>query len=188
MPELLDIRANGNLQMDGLRNIEFPWGRNALKLNYDSEVGHFETTLGNRIEIARLLQDTLTYQLYNLDTGEIQQVDDDFFEQFDIDISYNCFGYCFGESECWIPNPEQIIRDEYEEVHPDDAEFIVFLEYLAVNDNGQHQFQYSHAVKVNEDGTVSFKPGINKLLENVPRNQAIHTYNYNRELYLRKRE
>ncbi len=87
-----------------------------------------------------------------------------------------------------VSNPEQIIRDEYEEVHPDKAEVIVFLEYVAINDNGQHHFQYSHAVKLNEDGTVSFKPGINQLIENVNRNDAIHTYNYNRELYLKRRK
>lgn len=188
MPELKDIRANGNLTMDKLRNIPLQWGKNALRINYDSETGYFETKQGNRVEIVRLLQNTLKYQLYNLETGIILSVPEGFFDQFNIDISYNCFGYCFGESECWIANPEQIIQDEYVEVDPDNAEIIVFLEYVRINDNGQHQFQYSHAVKLNKDGTVSFKPGINKLVENVKRNEAIHTYNYNRELYLKKRK
>ena len=187
MPDLLEIRLNKNLQMEGLRNIEINWGRNALRLNYDSEVSYFETSLGNRVEIIRLLQDTLTYQLYNLDTGEIQKVEDGFFDQFKIDISYNCFGYCFADSECFIINPEQIIRDEYVEVTVAEAEIIVFLEYKFINDDGQHQFKYSHAVKVNNDGSVSFKPGINQLIENVSKNSAIHNYNFNRELYLKKR-
>lgn len=188
VPKLKDIKPNGNLTMDKLRNIQIHWGKNALRINYDSETGYFETAQDNRVEIVRLLQDTIKYQLYNLETEEIQSVTEDYFNQFKIDISYNCFGYCFGDSECWITNPEQIIHDEYEEVHPDEAEIIVFLEYVGINDNGQNQFQYSHAVKLNEDRTVSFKPGINKLVENVKQIEAIHTYNYNRELYLKKRK
>ena len=188
MPKLKDIKPNGNLTMDKLRNIPFQWGKNALRINYDSEAGYFETAQGNRVEIVRLLQDTLKYQLYNLETGAIQSASEEFFNQFNIDISYNCFGYCFGNSKCWIPNPEQIIRDEYEECHANEAEVIVFLEYVGINDIGQNQFNYSHAVRLNEDGTVSFKPGINQLVENANRNEAIHTYNYNRELYLKKRE
>lgn len=164
MPKLKSIRPTGNLTMDKLRNIPLNWGQNALRINFDTETGYFETKQGNRVEINRFLQNTLKYQLYNLETGIIQLIPEGFFDQFNIDISYNCFGYCFGDSDCWISNPEQIIRDEYEETHPDYAEVMVFLEYKCIDDNGLHSFNYSHAVKMNKDGTVSFKPGINKLI------------------------
>lgn len=187
MLELKNIRPNGNISMEGLRNIPMQWGKNALRINYDSEIGYFKTSQGNTVEGMRPLQYTLTYQFYNLETGEVQPVNEEFFKQFQIDISYNCFGYCFANSECWISNPAQIINDEYEETNPSEAEILVFLEYVSIDDVGQHIFRYLHAVKLNKDGTVSFKPGINQLVENVDRSYAIHTYNYNRELYLKKR-
>lgn len=175
------------LTMNAVRNKKFEWGRNALRLEYTAEYGYIETSKGTKVNAVRLLQDTLIITLYNLDTGDLINKPQVFYNQFNFDISYNCFGYCFADSKVFLLDPTAFVLDEYEEVELENAELILFKEYKGFDDNGGELFIYSHAAKILSNGNVSFKPGINPLIENISRNKAIHDYNFNREVYLRKK-
>jgi len=179
--------SNQQLAMDGLRNTKLNWGRTALRLHYQAEFGFVETSKGTKVDAVRLLNDTLRMELYNKDTNALIPQPASFYDQFKFDISFNCFGYCFADSKVFLPNPTKFIIDDYEEVNSENAEIIIFKEYGGFNDNGEEVYSFSHAVKVLPNGNVSFKPGINLLVENVPRSKAIHTYNFNYEIYLRKK-
>jgi len=183
----IKTQPDQNLTMDKLRNIKLDWGKTLLRLNYTAEMGYVETSKGTKVEAAKLLQNTLKIELYNGDTGATIIKPKEFYDQFRFDISFNCFGYCFADSKVFIPNPTAFILDDYEEVPFEEAELILFKEYQGYNDNGEEMFIYSHAVKILLNGNVSFKPGINPLIENIEREKAIHTYNFNHEIYLKKK-
>lgn len=185
--DFIKTQPDQNLTMDKLRNAKLEWGRNSLRLNYTAEFGYVETSIGTKVDAARLLQNTLTIDFYNQDTGVSIHKPKEFYDQFSFDISFNCFGYCFADSKVFLPNPTAFILDDYEEVKFEDAELIIFKEYQGFNDLGEEIFNYSHAVKKLPSGNVSFKPGINPLVENISRDKAIHTYNFNHEIYLKKR-
>ena len=69
----------------------------------------------------------------------------------------------------------------------EDAELIIFKEHKGYNDVGDEIIINFHAVKILPNGNVSFKPGINRLVEDVDINLAIHDYNFNHKIYLRKK-
>lgn len=173
--------------MDGVRNKKKRWGRTALRLHYEAEKGFVQTSQGTKVEAYRLLDSTLKMDLYNLDTLSTVSRSVEFYNQFKFDISYNCFGYCFAESKVFLPDPTSFIIDDYEVTNSEDAEIILFKKFDGFNDKGGELYSNSHAVKVLENGNVSFKPGINELIENVAREKAIHTYNYNHEVYIKKK-
>ncbi len=174
------------LEYPALRTAGVDWGRTALILRYQAQEGYIETSKGNKVTAFQLEQDTLSMTLYNIDTKTAVQKSPDFFEQFSFEIEYNCFGYCFANSQVFIPDPSQIIIDDYEKVNEEEAEIILFIEHAGVNDRGKDNFIYSHAVKILENGNVSFKPGLNPLIEDIAKKKAIHNYNFNHALFIRK--
>jgi hypothetical protein len=185
-----EFYPNGNIIENGwpdLRNKNIKWGNTSLRMKYKYRQGHFLTMKNNAVEALEFVPDSLEVELFEKKFGFVVHKEESFFDQFEFDLSYNCFGYCFADSKLWILDPTQIILDEYEQVEPNNAEIILFKEYHGIDDLGQDIYIFSHAVKVLENGNVSFKPGLNKLIQDVPRKKAIHTYNYNHEIYIRKK-
>jgi hypothetical protein len=185
--KFIKTQANLHRRDEFVRNITFNWGSHALRIQHDFEVGYVTTKLGSQVIALNPITESLKIEFVNRQNNNIViPKPKEFFDQFGIDISYNCFGYCFADGKFHIENPEPIIKEEYHEVGPNDAEVILFKNFFGFADNGIPLYQYSHAVKVLPNGNVSFKPGMNSLMENIPRNRAIHTYNYNHEIYLKK--
>lgn len=64
---------------------------------------------------------------------------------------------------------------------------IVFIKHNSFNESGISVYFYLHGVKVEKNGFVSFKPGVNSLVEKVLIEMVSHRYDYNRKVYLRKK-
>jgi hypothetical protein len=171
-----------------IRKRNFNWGTSALRMRFSYAQGYITTALRNNVVAYQLVSGSLVIELYDKKTGIIIPKPPKYFNRFEYDLSYNCFGYCFAESKVWLLDPSQFITDEYVETDSDNAELIVFKEHKSIGDAGEDLYTFSHAVKVLDNKNVSFKPGLNALIENVPAGEAIHTYNYNSELYLRKKD
>ncbi len=187
---MINFQGTGQIINDGwpeIRKQDFAWGNTALRMSFSYEHGFITTSLGNPNEAFRLVPGSFVIELYDKATNAVIPRPPEFFDQFGYDLSYNCFGYCFAESAYWILNPAVIIEDEYEETDYENAEFIIFKEHRSIGDDGEHVYTISHAVKFLENGNVSFKPGLNALVEDVPEDVAIHTYNFNHEIYLKRR-
>ena len=173
--------------IEKVRNRKLNWGVTALRLSYTAEIGYIETFKGRQVEATKPLQNTLTIELCNVYSGVPINKPKKFYNQFSFEISYNCFGYCFVDSKVFLNDASGFILDEYEEVESKDAEIILFKEFQGINDIGEKIFISIHAVKILPNGNVSFKPGINPLVENVTRGRAIDKYNFNHEIYLKKK-
>ena len=171
-----------------IRNKRIKWGNTALRLNYKYRQGFINTTKGTKVEAFELIDKSLNVELFDRTTGNALPKHPSFFKQFRLDLTYNCFGYCFAESKVFLPNPTQFLIEEYEEVGLEEAELILFKDHNGFGDNGDELINYSHSAKILSNGNVSFKPGINELIEDVNIGLAIHTYNFNHELYYRKKE
>ena len=181
-----EIEKNISFEMNNLRICPLNWGRSALEIEFEADRGSLTTKKGNKIQVFKQHQNSLRYYLYDLDTKLSIKKAKSFFNQFKLELSYNCFGFCFADSKYWISDPTLIIEEYYEEVEQNEAEIIVFMKYLGFGDNGEIRYKYSHAIKVLENGNVSFKPGIKPLVENVPFERAISNYNFNHKIYLKK--
>lgn len=171
-----------------IRNKKMNWGNTALRLTYEYEKGYVCTSKGTKVEAYELIKDSLVVELYDKKSGITIPKPASYFKQFKFDLSYNCFGYCFADSKALLLDPTQFIVEEYEEVDFDDAELILFKEHKGIGDNGEDILIYFHAVKILPNRNVSFKPGINELVENVSDDLAIHNYNFNHEVYLKKKK
>jgi hypothetical protein len=169
-----------------LRNYPFKWGRTALEIEYYADKGYILTDKKSKVEVLKQYQESLEYHLFDLDTNRDIKKPSKFFSQFKINLTYNCFGYCFADSKYWIADPKILIEEYYKEVDSEEAEIIVFMEYDGYDDNGNKKYSYSHAVKVLENGNISFKPGFNLLIENVSIDEIKADYNFNHKTYLKR--
>jgi len=156
-------------------------------MTYSYEEGYIKTKKGTDVLAYRFMDESLKMELFNRDTKATIHKPASYFKQFEFDLSYNCFGYCFAESSVFVPNPTSFLDEEYEQVEFKDAELIQFKNHNGFGDNGEELIGYFHVVKILPNGNVSFKPGINKLVENVSREKAIYNYNFNHEVYFRKK-
>lgn len=188
--QTIDFIPTGKTVSDGypdIRNIKMNWGRSAIKMTYSYEEGFVKTKKGTKVLAYKFNHESLKMELFNRDTKETIQKPVTYFEQFGFDLSYNCFGYCFAGSSVFITNPTAFVEEEYEEVALKKADLIIFKNHNGFGDTGEELIQYFHAVRILPNGNVSFKPGINKLVENVPLDQAIHNYNFNHKAYYKRK-
>jgi len=162
------------------------WGRTAIRLTHTHNKGVLRTSKGREVEAFKLVENSVETVLFDIDTGLEIPKPGSYFSQFQFDPSYNCFGYCFAGGNVWITDPSQIIQDDFVEVDLSEAEIILFKEFQQFGDNGETNFINSHAAMLLPNGNVSFKPGVNRLIENVSIDLAIHDYNFNHRVYLRK--
>ena len=186
----MEFIGSGKIIKEGwpkVRNKKMYWGNTALKISFEYEEGHILTSKGNKVPVFKLIENSLVTELFDITTGEAISKPAPYYEQFHFDLSYNCFGYCFADSLVFLPNPDLLIEDDYDKTTYENAELILFLEHKGFGNNGEEIFLYSHAVKKLPNGNVSFKPGINKLVENVNEEQAIHVYNFNHKIYLKRK-
>jgi hypothetical protein len=181
-----EIEYDISLEISPLRNFPIKWGRTALEIEYYADKGYILTDKKQRVEVLKQYQESLEYYLFDLDTKLNVEKPKSFFSQFPIDLTYNCFSYCFTDSKYWLVDPSLIIKEYYKEVEFEEAEIIVFMESVGYGDDGKKQYDYSHAVKVLENGNVSYKPGINLLIENAPIEEVNANYNYNHKIYLKR--
>jgi hypothetical protein len=180
-------------QVDQRRSLVYPpfrpksmqWGSTALRFKYDVNEGHITLPSGTKVFSCRVIKSSIVLELFDQNTNAVIQKPANFYKQFKLDPTYNCMGYCLDNSRSWILDPTAILAEEYEEVEYEDCEIMIFKEFIGFGDNGETTEQISHMVKLLRNGNVSFKPGLNALVENVHDDQAIHTYNYNREQYYR---
>lgn len=187
---MAEFLPNGQLALmmqHGLRNMSFQWGTSAVHLDYQAELGGVRLDSGTQVQAIRGVQESIEWKLVDVKTGIILDKPEALMQQFEVDVRYNCYGYCFADSTCWIQDPNPIIQADYELTDRENAEIMLFQEFIGYASNGGVDYRISHAVKINNDGTVSFKPGLNSLVENVPFNQAISMYNYNREIFIKRK-
>lgn len=175
-----------------MRTTPFAWGDSYLRVRFQFEKGVVKSESGNVALAIKPLIPTLTVERVLKDSNnnviQVIEAGPELVTKFGIDISYNCFSYCFGGGKVWIEDPSSIIVNEYEEVQNiGDAEVIVFKEWRGFDDYGINSYSYLHGVKVEKNGFVSFKPGVNSLVEKVLIEMVSHRYDYNRKVYLRKK-
>ena len=163
------------------------WGNTSLRMEYSYEEGYVTTAKGTKVRAYQFIEDSLSIELFDRYTKMKIEKPASYFEQFKFDLSYNCFGYCFANSSVFLPDPTIFLEEEYEEVDRHDAEYILFKQFKEFSDQGGEVHIFSHAAKVLPNGNVSFKPGINALVENVDIRDAIFTYNLNHATYFKKK-
>ena len=171
-----------------IRNIKMNWCNTALRMDYLYEEGYVTTSMGTKIRAYEYIKDSLNVELFDRSTKQKIDKPASYFDQFKLDLSYNCFGYCFADSMVFLPDPTKFLEEEYEEVDRDNAELILYKQYMGLGDDGKEMYIFYHAVKLLPNGNVSFKPGINELVEDVDSKQAILTYNFNHAVYYRKKK
>ena len=170
-----------------IRNKKMNWGNTALRLSFAYAEGFIKTEKGTKVIAYELINGSLRIELFDKLSKNTIIKPVEYFNQFNFDLSYNCFGYCFADSKVFITDPTPFIIDDYEEVDYENADLILFKEHKGFGDFGEELFIYSHGVKKLPNGNVSFKPGINGLVEDVDKKLAIHNYNFNHEIYIKKR-
>ncbi len=182
--------SSGKIISEGWPNMrpkKMHWGKTTLRMKFDYEEGYIKTKKGTKVLAYNFIPQSLKIELFDEKTNKVIPKDKPFFNQFHFDLSYNCFGYCFADSDVFILDPTAFIEEEFEEVPFEEAELILFKEWKGFGDNNEEITIYFHAVKILPNGNVSFKPGINPLVENVAADFAIHNYNFNHEIYIRKK-
>jgi len=96
------------------------------------------------------------------------------------DPTYNCFGYCFADGKYFILNPSGIINSKYRVVSTfKEADIVMFRSFASLDDNGDHGYNYTHCMKVLENGNVSHKEGICQLIQDIPYEEALKQVNNN---------
>ena len=170
-----------------IRNTKMGWSNTALRMAYLYEEGYITTAKGTKVKAFEYIRDSLSVELFDKTTREKIDKPASYFDQFNFDLSYNCFGYCFAESKVFLPDPTKILEEEYEQVGQENAELILFKQFKGFGDNGDEIHIFLHAAKILPNGNVSFKPGINGLIEDVDMKYAIFTYNFNHAVYYRKK-
>ena len=170
-----------------IRNIKMNWGHTSLRMEYSYVEGYITTLKGTKVLAYEYIKDSLRIELFDRLTKKKIDKPASYFEQFKFDLSYNCFGYCFAESKVFLPDPTKFLEEEYEEVERENAELILFKQFKGYGDNGEEIRIFFHAAKVLPNGNVSFKPGINALVEDVGIKETIYVYNLNHEAYYRKK-
>jgi len=170
-----------------IRNTKMSWRNTSLRMEYSYEEGYITTPKGSKVIAYEYIKDSLNVELFDKSTKQKIDKPPSYFEQFNFDLSYNCFGYCFAESKVFLPDPTKFLEEEYEQVDSEEAELILFKQFMGFGDHGEEIFVFSHGAKVLPNGNVSFKPGINALIEDVDRRYAIFTYNLNHEVCYRKK-
>jgi hypothetical protein len=198
-----------------LRPVEFAWGNDALFFNANCIAGNLFTNLGSPVSAWLLIKDSV--DICAVDAGRFHQwmtehrcdnpqnltaVDvarvlkiarvnnrPDILEKVKPDLNCNCFGYCFGDGKYFVNDPATIIRDDYVPVNtPAKAEKMMLIANGHNPDSmGQYPWGYIHALNINIDGTISFKPGVTDVIENLHFNNFAYTYNYNRVEFFRAR-
>jgi hypothetical protein len=188
---MIIFTPNGKIIKDGwpeIRNKKMKWGSTAIRMEFSYKEGYIETTKGTKVLAYEYIPKSLKVELFDKITGKNIPKLSSFLKQFNFDLSYNCFGYCFADSKVFLPDPTSFLKEEYEEVAYEKAELILFKVHEGFGDNGEEVINYFHVVKVLANGKVSFKPGINKIVQNVDEELAIHNYNFNHEVYFKKKE
>ena len=170
----------------GLRPKKMDWGNTALVFICQYKEGYIKTSQGTKVIALEFIKDTQKIELFDQKRDITIKKPNEYFNQFNFNPSYNCFGYCFAESKFCLPDPTPFINEEYKETTPNKAEIILFKGQKSFGNNNEEHFMNIHAVKVLPNGNVSFKPGINQLIENVSKDKAIHDYDFNHKVYLRK--
>ncbi|MBX7109623.1 MAG: hypothetical protein K1X61_13305 [Chitinophagales bacterium] len=167
------------------------WNNQAINFQADYVKGWLITDKRNRVDAFKIKPETIKRTVVEFRLGKyapISSPTEKTINQFPLEPMYNCFGYCFGDSEYFIPNPTPIIQDEYEIVPEiEKAEMIMHVNHNGFNDQGDDIWQYTHGMILNLNGTVSFKPGFCKLESEIAFTQRNTIYNFNHEEYLRRR-
>lgn len=187
---MIQFEGTGKIIKDGwpeIRHIKRNWGSTALRMQFAYEEGYIKTSRGTKVKAYEFVKNSLKIELFDKLSAKVITKENSFFDQFNFDLSYNCFGYCFADSKVFLQDPTVFLNEDFLIVEPNVAEIIVFKEHKGFGDNGEELLINFHAVKILENGNVSFKPGINQLIENVNINLAIHNYNFNHKIYFKKR-
>lgn len=169
-----------------VRNKKFGWGDHYLKIHCEYEKGDVNLSNNKRAKVLKYIQDSLSIELISKIDNKIVDKPPAFFDQFNIEPGFNCFGYCFTNGIYWIDDPLPFIESDYIETSSKNADIIIFKSFDGYGDNFNEIYNYIHVVKILSNGNVSFKPGINELIENVDISKAKHDYNFNHKIYYKK--
>src|SRR5580700_6650246 len=82
-----------------IRNKKMYWGSTFIKATFKSEDGYIRTIKGTRVPANRYVQGSLGLEIIDAATNRTIPQTPHFFDQFNFDFTYNCFGYCFAESK-----------------------------------------------------------------------------------------
>lgn len=194
------IRKNGKLLFEPINKIKILegelrvpgiiWGDKLLGWRAKYLVGNLVTDLKQKVEALQLIEKS--FEFYYFKVGEGKQYDPNDMpdnKKYKIDVSYNCYGYCFADGKFFIEDPTQILKDEYEYTEKlDKADKIMLVSVGAIDNAGNENRAWVHGVNVNKDKTISYKPGINALITNVGVGQMNGSYNFNVPLYYKAKK
>ena len=162
------------------------WGSLALSVRAEYIFGRLFTNKNNPVNALLLIKDSVEVRVWDKTTFRFQTNRQDLINQVKIECGYNCFGYCFAQGKYFIDDPYQIIADDYEEVMDiEKAKKIILLTTEGYDDRGLEGLKCIHAVNINPDKSISFKPGIRELIKKVPINDCRKGYNSSKEILLK---